>query len=231
MAIVYNFPIIYIILCAGIYFSLLPSYSSLSMDYASLGLLLCVLHASFHEMGITNFLASHIPYAILLCAYKLLTTEHKQWFRSSAVIRWTLFLNFGISLLAMYGPVWTNYKETGVVDFTSRAFPIVDRESWDYIVLSSLRSEISYEIRTVLVACYFVACSTVIRCDSIHISKATLICLILFMASNVAYLFVDPLVLVEFYHRIKCNQLYFIVPALYTISGPQKAQKYKQRNL
>jgi len=214
MTIIYKFPILYVILCIIIYFSLLPSYCSFSINYTSLCLLFSVLYASFHGMGITgnlNFIISFIHYGILICAFKLLPVDHQRWFRSSYFIRFTLFLSLLITLIGTYLPVWEKYKETGIFDIKSVTLTN-NLTSLDSLAFSRLGPEISI----LPIVCYFVACSIVIRTkNQIHISKAILISIFLFILPTIAYVFIDPIWLVEFYNKIKYAQLYFLIPAFY----------------
>jgi len=220
MAIVYHFPIMYVVFCGVVCLVLLPSYSRFTMDYASLCLLFSLLHGSFHDyfmdgMGICDnaFVDSHLHYGMLWCVYQYLPADQQEWFRSSRVIRGTLCANFLNCIFGMCLPALMNYKETGILDIKySHACSDVNRlENWEYRLygLTSLPS-------TIAIACYFVACTIVIRTkNGIHISKAILISTALFSGTTAAYFFVDPHWLVSFYNQIKYDQLYFIIPAFY----------------
>jgi len=218
MVVVYYFPAMYVILCGALCLVLLPAYTRFSMDYASLCLLFSLLHGSFHDyfmdgMGICDhaFVDSHLHYAMLWCAYKLLPSDQQDWFRSSRFIRGTLCANFLNCVFGMCLPALVNWKETGILDLKySHACAGLNRlESWEYKLygLTSLPS-------TIAIACYFVACTIVIR-TNIHLSKAIVIATTIFSGTTAAYFFVDPYWLVSFYNQIKYDQLYFIVPAFY----------------
>jgi len=219
MVVVYHFPALYVIFCGAICLILLPSYSRFTMDHASLCLLVSLLHASFHDyfmegMGICDhaFIDSHLHYAMLWCVYKLLPSNQQEWFRSSRLIRGTLCANFFNCVFGMCLPALINYKETGIFNLKYIHGTGLNRlESWEYKLygFTSLPS-------TIAIACYFVACTIVIRTRNIlHLSKAILIATIIFSGTTAAYFIVDPYWLVSFYNKVKYDQLYFIVPAAY----------------
>jgi len=220
MAVVYSSPAMYILFCGVICLICLVSYSKFTMDYASLSLLLAVLHACFHDffmegMGICDnaFVDSHLHYAMLWCVMKMLPSDQQEWFRSNKIIRATLCANFVNCVFGMCLPALINYKETGIMDlkYSHTCTGINRLEDWEYIFygVTSLPS-------TIAIACYFIAGTIVVRTNnSIHISSAIWIALGVFSCSTSAYFFVDPLWLVHFYNQIKYDQLYFIVPAGY----------------